>query len=105
MWTKGPNSLNNLYQVLIRFCCYIEAIVWDLSEAYWSFGTTEEEKFTRLVTWKLSEEPEWKIYGFYFVGFGNLPASVLLELAKEKAAELGEVVDHALLSRSILTPM
>ena len=94
MWTKGPNSLNSLYQVLIRFRCYREAIVWDLSKAYWSIGTTEEEKFTRLVTWKLSEEPEWKIYGFSCVAFGDLPASVLLELAKEKAADLGEDVDH-----------
>ena len=49
MWPKGPNSLNNLFLVLLRFRCYEIGLVWDLSKAYNSILTTLNEFFTRLV--------------------------------------------------------
>ena len=87
LWPKGPNSLSNLVEVWIRWRCYEKAVVWDLAKAYQSIRTTEKEKFLRLVVWRYghTEEP-WQIFGFDRVTFGNVPASVILEIAKKNSS-------------------
>ena len=99
IWAKGPNSLNNLLEVLIRWRCYEEAVVWDLTKAYHSIRTTDKEKYLRLVVWRFDENGNWKVWAFVVVAFGDIPASVLLELVKDKAAELGKEIDGVAAAR------
>ena len=81
-------------EVLIRWRTYIEALVWDIKKAYHQIYTTDQEKYLRLLTWRDCDiNSEWKIYGYTCVGFGDVPASVLLELTKEIAAAEGEKID------------
>ena len=66
------------------------ALVWDLSKAYHSIRTTEKEKFLRLIVWKFGKQDgEWSTWGLDKVAFGDVPASVLLEIVKELAGLLG----------------
>ena len=88
---KGPNSLTNLLEVLYRWRSYPVAIVLDLAKAYHTIRTGEMEKFIRLEVWRWGDpEKEWEIFGYLVVAFGDLVASLILEIAKELASELGE---------------
>ena len=54
-----------------------------MSKAYQSVLTTEKEKFLRLVVWRFGEETaDWLIFGFNCMTYGDVPASVLLEIVK-----------------------
>ena len=58
---KGPNCLNSLVEVLIRFRSYETALIFDLSKAYNSLLTGPVEKFTRLIVWRdCDRTAEWK---------------------------------------------
>ena len=95
LWPKGPNSLSNLFDVFIRWRCYPVAVVWDLTKAYHSIHTSLIEKFLRLVVWRMGEtEKDWMTWAFVRVAFGDLPASVLLELVKELATKVGVTIDE-----------
>ena len=94
LWPKGPNSLNNLFKVLIRWRTYEVAMVYDLHKAYQSVLTTLKELFLRLIVWRFGdEEADWETYGFSCMTFGDVPASVILELVKALAAAKYEHID------------
>ena len=94
LWPKGPNSINNLLKVLIRWRTYPVALVFDLSKAYQSILTTNREKFLRLVVWRYGDEnSDWKTYGFNTMTFGDVPAAVILELVKSLAAQKYKQID------------
>ena len=95
LWPKGPNSLSNLFKVFAKWRNYPVALVWDLTKAYHSIHTSVKEKFLRLVVWRMCKtDEEWLIWGFVRVAFGDLPASVLLEMVKSIAAEAGIEIDE-----------
>ena len=102
LYSKGPNYINNLYSVLLIWRSQLECGVFDISKAYHSLLTTEREFFMRLVLWKFSDEEDWRTFGHMVVGMGDVPASVLLELAKEIAAKLGHDIDPILAAQFIL---
>ena len=95
LYCKGPNYINNLYNVLTQWRSFEACGVYDWSKAYHSMETTEKEFFMRLVVWKM-EDGKWKIMGHKVVGMGDNSAAVFLELAKEIAAKLGEKIDPQL---------
>ena len=91
---KGPNSLNNMFQVLIRWRSYPVSLTWDLSKAYHSLKSSKKDMFLRLVVWRFGRtNEEFSVFGHGVVGFGDKSAATLLELAKEKIAELGKKID------------
>ena len=92
LFAKGPNSINSLYRVLIRWREFEVACVYDVSKAYHSMKTGDMEFFLRLMVWKFHEDDGWQIYGHNVVGMGDLGASVLLELTKGVAAEVGRII-------------
>ena len=66
------------------------ALVWDLSKAYHSIYTSRQERFLRLIVWRFGDNKAiWGTWGFERVAFGDVPASVFLELVKELAGKLG----------------
>ena len=91
---KGPNCLNSLVDVLIRFRSYEVALVFDLTKAYMSLITGLIEMMVRLIVWRDCDRTrDWQIYGFKRVIFGDQCASVQLEVAKNKCAEAGRELD------------
>ena len=92
---KGPNTLSNLYYVLLKFRTYPVALVGDISKMYHSVHTTEKERHLRRVIWrdmKLDEEP--KTYGTETVAFGDRPSAAITTVAIRETAELYKHIDE-----------
>ena len=93
---KGPNALNNLLEVLISWRSKEVALVLDLSKAYQSLRTGEIERNVRRIIWRWGDTTsDWQIFAYDRVTFGDLLASLVLELAKKMAAGLGMRIDPA----------
>ena len=90
---KGPNSLNPMLDIALRFRCHECGLVFDLSKAYNSLKTGSVEKHLRRLVWRFSPEEEWQDFAFDCVHFGDLPASNFLEIGRDLVAEKGKVID------------
>ena len=90
---KGPNSLNDMNRIMLRFRCYEKAFLFDLSKAYNTMRTGLVEKHLRRFIWKFNETDDWQDFGIDRVHFGDTPAACLLEVAKQKVADLGKSLD------------
>ena len=92
---KPPNSLSSLLTVFLRWRTFEVGLVLDLTKAYQSIKTPGElERNVRRLVWRWGKTEEaWKIYRWQVVTFGDVLASLILELAKDKAAALGDPVD------------
>ena len=94
LWPKGPNLLKPALKIFLRFRTHEVGVVFDLTKAYWSVETTEEEKFLRLLLWRWGrEEKDWEVFGFCTMAFGDRPAMAILEEGKERAVEEGGHLD------------
>lgn len=89
---KGPNSLNSMWDVMVRFRCHKVGLVFDLTKAYNSFHTWIVEKHLRRLIWRFSPEDDWIDYGFVVVAFGGKPPGDFLELGKQLCAEAGKKI-------------
>ena len=91
---KGPNTLNDLYKVLLKFRTYPVALVGDLAKMYHTVLTTEKELHLRRILWrdmKLDEEP--KTYGPLVVMFGDKCAPAITSAAIRETADLYSHID------------
>ena len=96
LWCKGPNYINDLYDILISWRELMECGVFDVRKAYHSLKTTDKENFMRLVVWKEETALEWDVFLHTVVGMGDVPASLFLELSKEIASDHCRVEDPLL---------
>ena len=71
---KGPNSLNSMFDIMVRFRCYECGLVFDLTKAYNSLLTGIVEKHLRRLIWRFSSDQDWQDFGFVVVAFGDKPA-------------------------------
>ena len=92
---KPPNALSSLLVVFLRWRTKEVSLVLDLTKAYQSIRTPGLlEQSVRRFVWRWGDtEAEWKIYCWLVVTFGDQLASLILELVKNRAAELGKEVD------------
>ena len=90
---KGPNSLNDMFSIMLRFRCYQVVFLFDLSKAYNTMKTGVVEKHLRRLVWKFKEEDPWQDFAIDKVHYGDQPAAVLLEVSKQETAELGRHID------------
>ena len=90
---KGPNSLNDMLEVMVRFRAYQSAFVFDLSKAYNTMETHIEERHLRRFVWRWSEDSPWIDFGIDKVHFGDRSAACQLELSKKKVALAGAHID------------
>ena len=89
VWKKGPNTLNNMFGVQLRFRCHSVALVCDISKMYHSVKTKPVERHIRRVLYRPSgQSGEIKIYGTNTVQFGDRPAAAIATIAVKKTAEL-----------------
>ena len=84
---KGPNTLNDIYENLIKFRSYEVALMYDLTKAYNSMETDQVERHVHRFWMRLNVEDPWEIWGFDCVQFGDRPAAALLSVAVEKASD------------------
>ena len=90
---SGPNSLNSLLDVLLRFRSYACGLQYDLSKAYNSMRTGLKERHLRRFVWRFSKDSPWIDYAFDVVHFGDKCAATQLEVAKDLIADMGREID------------
>ena len=90
-----PNALSSLITVFLRWRTYEVALNLDLTKAYQSVKTPGllEQNVRRLV-WRWGDkDQEWEIYCWMVMTFGDQLAALILELAKNIAADEGRDED------------
>ena len=91
---KGPNSLNSMLEITLRFRCHEVAFMYDLSKAYNSMRTGIIERHLRRFVWRNSETEAWRDYAIDRVHFGDQSAACQLEVSKELVANLGACISE-----------
>ena len=92
---KGPNALNDLWSVQLRFRTYNVALVIDLKKMYQSINTTAKEEFVRLVLWRdMNRNEEFTTYGTKTMNFGDKPAAAISSIALRETAEIYKHIDE-----------
>ena len=87
-WAKGPDLLNNLLGVLIRFRENEVAIVGDISKMYHTVKTSVLDQHTHRFLWRdMESNRSPDIYVITSVSFGDKPAGAIAQLALRKTAE------------------
>ena len=89
----GPNSLNSMLAVLLRFRSWEVVFHYDLSKAYNSMKTGLTERHLRRFVWKFADESDWTDFAFDVVHFGDRSAACQLEVAKDLIADTYEYID------------
>ena len=90
---KGPDLLQDPFDVWIRFRVYEQVLLSDVSKAYHRLRTGLVELHTRRVLWRFSPDEEWQIFGLLCLSFGDRPAAALLEIVLEMCADLFGQID------------
>ena len=90
---RGPNSLNSMLDISLRFRCHQEGMVFDLTKAYNRLKTGPVERHLRRFVWRFSPKDDWIDFALDSVAFGDLPAANCLEIGRNKTAEAGSHID------------
>ena len=87
-WMKGPDLLNNLFGVILRFRERETAIVGDISKMYHRVLIPEEDQHVHRFLWRnLDESREPDVYMKTVLTFGDKPAPAMAQIALKKTAE------------------
>ena len=90
-WAKGPDLLNNLLGVLIRFRENRIVISGDIRKMYHAVKIDSIDQLTHRFLWRNMEiEREPDVYVITSVSFGDKPAGNIATLALRKTAEMGK---------------
>ena len=88
-WAKGPDLLNNLLGILIRFRENSVAVAGDIRKMYHSVNISDLDQQTHRFLWRdLEEHISPVVYKMTCVSFGDKPAGAIAALALRKTAEL-----------------
>ena len=90
-WAKGPDLLNNLVGVLIRFRENQVALMGDIRKMYHTVKTKPIDQNTHRFLWRDMEttrEPD--TYIIQRVSFGDKPSGTIATVALRKTAEMGK---------------
>ena len=90
---KGPNLLNDLWGVAVRFRENRRALIADVTKAYFSLSTGILEKHVRRLVWRWGDKTkQWQVFAFLVVAMGDRPAAVILEICiKITVAKFGHI--------------
>ena len=87
-WMKGPDLLNNLFGVVLRFREREVALVGDISKMYHRILITERDQQVHRFLWRnldTSREPD--VYVKTVLTFGDKPAPAMAQTALRKTAQ------------------
>ena len=93
---KGPNTLADIFENILKFRSYQVALIFDIMKGYNSIRTGIVEKNLRRFWFRQDPQEDWKTYGFECVQFGDRPATAIMTIAVERAAESFEEVANDL---------
>ena len=91
---RGPKSINDLFNITLRFRSYERVFAFDLDKAYNTMHTGVVERNLRRFVWRWEESEPWQDFAIDKVHFGDGPAACQLEVSKQKTAELGKSIDE-----------
>ena len=87
-WLKGPDLLNNLFGVILRFREKEVAVMGDISKMYHRIRIPEEDQHVHRFLWRnLETEREPDVYVKTVLTFGDKPAPAMAQIALRKTAE------------------
>ena len=90
-WAKGPDLLNNLLGVLLRFREGSVGVTGDVKKMYHSVSISIPDQHTHRFLWRdLDESCSPDTYVMTAVSFGDKPAGTIATLALRKTAEMGQ---------------
>ena len=90
-WHKGPDLLNNLFGVLLRFREHEVALCADISKMYHRVLIPMRDQHVHRFLWRnMDQQREPDIYMMKVVTFGDKPASAIAQTALRLSAEEGE---------------
>ena len=93
-WRKGPDLLNDLFGVVLRFRENEVAVSADISKMYQRVLIPEEDKHVHRFLWRnLETDKPPDIYKMNVLTFGDKPAPAMAQIALQKTAEEGEIVN------------
>ena len=90
-WAKGPDLLNNILAVLLRFRENEVAFIRDIKKMYHTVATNVLDQHTHRFLWREMEttrEPD--IYVIQRISFGDKPSGAIATVALRKTAEMGK---------------
>ena len=88
-WAKGPDLLNNLLGVLIRFRENRVAFMGDIRKMYHTVKTSELDQHTHRFLWRdMDSTREPDTYIIQRVSFGDKPSGTIATVALRKTAEM-----------------
>eukprot|EP00057_Strongylocentrotus_purpuratus_P016422 XP_011670896.1 PREDICTED: uncharacterized protein LOC105441474 [Strongylocentrotus purpuratus] len=90
-WFKGPDLLQSLFGVLLRFREHRVAICADISKMYHRVLIPESDQHVHRYLWRgLDSEREPDVYVKTVVTFGDKPAAAMAQIALRRTAVEGE---------------
>ena len=90
-WAKGPDLLNNLLGILLRFREGSVGVTGDVKKMYHSVDISIPDQHTHRFLWRdLEESRSPDTYVMTAVSFGDKPAGTIATLALRKTAEMGQ---------------
>ena len=90
-WAKGPNVLNDILSVLLKFRENQIALVGDISKMYNSIHLCPRDQHTHRFLWRdLESERPPDHYALTCVPFGDRPSGAIAITALKKTAEMSE---------------
>ena len=88
-WAKGPDLLNKILAVLLRFREYEVAFIGGIKKMYHTVATNALDQHTNRFLWRdmeITREPD--IYVIQRVSFGDKPSGAIATVALRKTAEM-----------------
>ncbi len=90
-WIKGPDLLNNMFGVILRFREQPVAVSGDISKMYHRIGIPEEDQHVHRFVWRdmdTTRPPD--TYVKTVLTFGDKPAPAMAQIALRKTADQAE---------------
>lgn len=85
---KGPDVLNDIRAVLIRFCQGVFAALGDIRKMYNSVWLEDQEVHLHRFLWRDSDEEDTQEYAITRVNIGDKPASCIAQVTVRETANL-----------------
>ena len=93
-WPKGPDLLNDLFGVVLRFRENKVAISADISKMYQRVLIPEDDKHVHRFLWRnLETDKPPDVYKMNVLTSGDKPAPAMAHIALQKTAEEGEILN------------
>ena len=89
-WELGPDVLNSLHGVLLRFRGDYVGGQGDVKKMYYMVRIDKEEQFMQLFLWKFPGDSEIRTFCMQRLVMGNKPSGALSIVAMRETAELGD---------------